>query len=248
MRKPDLASVFEWRPSGSPGATRVNVVMCTFDRVHWLPWTLAALGGQSDSAFGFVVWNNAPARTEDIKRYIRLCKPAFAVRVLTSRRNVGGLGRFAAAASGLWNPEAPCLFLDDDQLPERDWIAGMLATSPAGLTVVGFWAWRFLAGGTYWDRARCVPGESAQYIGTGGMLASAALVRDPGVFADLPKRFSFIEDLWLSYYLDAIRQVPLIAGPRLLRKVADGRDQSLSQRELKRGFLAWLRTERGWAV
>jgi cellulose synthase/poly-beta-1,6-N-acetylglucosamine synthase-like glycosyltransferase len=92
--------------------------------------------------------------------------------------------------------------LDDDQVPAPDFLQSLVGEfTPT--TVRGAWAFRFRGTRRYWDRVPAAPGERVKFCATRGMICDTRIFLESGLFG-CPRRFWFVEDLWLSYYADHI--------------------------------------------
>jgi hypothetical protein len=131
-------------------------------------------------------------------------------------RNIGCFGRFYFARD-LARAHDAVLFVDDDQDFGPTMVADQLASfRPRSLA--GWWAFTYRRGArTHGERDRVgTPLQRADYVGVGGMVADAAIFGDPGLF-DCPRRYWFVDDMWLSYFAGHVR------GWRLRRSLADFR-------------------------
>ena len=238
---------FEWKGISSPETPLANVAMCVMWRIEYLPWTLACLESQCDCKFSLFIWNNNAYRKDDIESIIAICKPSYRITAVHSDQNVGGIGRFLLLREASVSPSIPLILIDDDQVIYRSFVSEMTKLFRPNQSA-GTWAWRFNPGGGYWDRTRCLEGETAHYIGTGGLVCDPKVFLHEDFFSALPSRFSRIEDLWFSFFASQVLGHRLIAAPELVRQVRDGRDQHHSLRSLKTEFLDWLRREKLWMV
>ena len=75
-------------------------------------------------------------------------------------------------------------------------------------------------------------------------MADAAIFQDDRLF-QCPRRFWFVEDLWLSYVADHLAGFDLFKSTAQFELVEDGRDQYLSLGHTKWAFLCYL-IRRGW--
>jgi len=185
---------------GTPDATSIPLVMCLWnrpERIHDIVSMLETLDGPPVRV---LFWNNAPDKRES---YSWLADHAprgslTGIDLYTSDVNIGGLARFVATRlltnSGY---TGPVLFLDDDQDVSPSFVSDLLADY-APRSIVGWWAFDF--GVSYWERVQIDAGSTAQHVGTGGMVFDSALVRDDQFFADLPRRYAFLEDQWMSHF------------------------------------------------
>jgi hypothetical protein len=181
----------------------VIVIMCLWNRPSRIDDILALLDGQSSRGVRLMLWNNAPAHDEHYRERIASFTPQGALRsveYVSSNENLGGLARFflarRALASGTTSREF--IMLDDDQDIADSFIDDLLAAGGAH-RVAGVWAWRYL-GRSHWDRLPAIPGEPADYVGTGGCICDLSLVADTAFFTGLPRRYAFLEDQWMCAF------------------------------------------------
>lgn len=171
---------------------RLPVIFCTWRRLDRLQDTLRQLAVQ-DVPVQALIWNNSPDRG---RVDAAVGSPGFPVTVHHSSRNIGGFGRFYLAREAAEQGHASVVFIDDDQDFGPGTMTDFLATHrPRSLS--GWWALK-LSSAAYGSRVRADPGEAATLIGTGGMIADAAVFRDARLFR-CPRRYWFLEDIWLSY-------------------------------------------------
>jgi hypothetical protein len=187
------------------GAARpgdIAVIMCLWNRPLRIDSVLDELDGQSsDRTIRLLLWNN---RRSDAKYYrdrirrFNAKQSLSEVSLFTSPRNVGGMGRFFIAHK-LWKRGylGPFIMLDDDEVVSPSFIADLLRSSGVR-TVAGWWAWTM--SGDYWARTPATAGDRVSYVGTGGSICDISIVSNRRFFTDLPARFSFLEDIWMSGY------------------------------------------------
>jgi hypothetical protein len=221
-----------------PVGTQLPVIFCTWHRLGRLPRTLDLLAGQ-DVAVQAFIWNNSPDRAAVDAAAGRARVP---VTVHHSPRNIGGFGRFYLAREAAAAGHAVVVFIDDDQ-DFGPAAIGDLVRYHRPRSLSGWWAFEFRGAG-YGDRVPALPGERASYIGTGGMVADAAVFRDSRLFR-CPRRFWFVEDLWLCYFAERLAGFELYKSPAQFELAEDGRDQYLSLGRTKWNFLRYLMRQ-GW--
>jgi hypothetical protein len=180
---------------------RVPVIMCTWKRVDRLPRTLELLAEQ-DIPVALYVWNNN--RREASRLDALLARSPIPAQLVHSRRNIGSFGRFYLARE-LDDAHDVLLFIDDDQEFDRTMTTDQLASyQPESLA--SWWAFTYLPGArSYAERRRVdTPLAPADYIGVGGLVADARIFRDPALFR-CPRRYWFIDDIWLPFYAGHVR-------------------------------------------
>lgn len=219
------------------------VIVCLWNRPQRIRRTLQLLAEQEGAPpLRVIFWNNKPVNDRHYLGEIEAFGATGAIAAIdyhSSRVNIGGIARFLVARSITRDaPSTPFVMLDDDLDPSATFVRDLLAAySPR--TYAGFWAFVILD--QYWERRNAVAGEAAQYVGTGGTVCDAALVRELGFFLRLPGRFAFIEDLWASAYAASRGwRVQKVDTP--VELTSEDSNQYLGMIELKARFWAYLRT------
>lgn len=238
-----LVGVRLQRVAGPPSDDAVPVIVCLWNRPQRIRATLEVLAQQHASPpLRVIFWNNRPANDAHNLGEIERFGTAGAIASIeyhSSRINIGGIARFLVARSiTRGSTSRPFIMLDDDLDPSpafvRDLLAGFSPRSYAG-----FWAFVILD--RYWERRNAVPGEPAQYVGTGGTICDSALVRDLGFFTRLPGRYAFIEDLWASAYATS-RGWRVQKIDTHVELTSEDSNQYLGMIELKAQFWDYLRS------
>ena len=173
-------------------------MLCVWRRPERLATTLASLADQTHGPVNLWIWNNNPALRLFVDEAVTDISD-LDVDVIHSTRNVGGFGRFYIARR-LAQEHAYVIFLDDDQVPAPDFVETLVGEF-APETIKATWAFRFRGTRSYWDRIAAAPGERVKFCGARGMISDTQIFLEPGLF-NCPRRFWFVEDLWLSYYAD----------------------------------------------
>jgi hypothetical protein len=168
--------------------------------------------------------------------------PSLDVDVVHSARNVGGFGRFYYARR-IASEHPFVIFLDDDQAPGPEVIA-TLVREFRPRTAVSTWGYRFRGRHRYSERYPARPGERVKYCGTRGMICDTLAFLHPSVFA-CPKRYWFVEDLWLSYVLDDRLGWSMYKSAAEIETDADEHDQYRFLGPTKDRFHRHL-VRRGW--
>jgi hypothetical protein len=222
---------------------RVPVIMCAWKRIERLPRTLELLAEQ-ETAATLYVWNNNRRATERLDSF--LTRSPIPAQSVHCSRNIGCFGRFYMARD-LADAHDAVLFIDDDQDFGPSMVADQLASFESE-SVAGWWAFTYRPGArSHGERNRVeTPLQPADYIGVGGMIADAAIFRDPGLFA-CPRRYWFVDDMWLSYYASRIRGWRLRRSLAEFRFASDGLDLDLTLGVTKIRMFRYLK-RRGWDV
>lgn len=217
--------------------------MCTWKRVERLRRTIEQLAVQ-DTPATLYIWNNnrrVADRVDDT-----LARSPIPAQSMHSSRNVGGFGRFYLARQ-LAGAHESVVFLDDDQDFGPTMISDQLA-SHAPASIAGWWAFTFRLGAcSYAARDRVEePLGLADYVGTGGMIVDPAIFLDAGVFR-CPRRYWFVEDLWLSFYANHVRGWRLRRSHADFTFLSDGNDIDLTLGATKLRMFHYL-GRRGWKL
>jgi len=221
----------------------VPVVMCVWQRVGFLPATIAQLERQVGVRPELHLWVNNPDAAGDVQRMAATA--AIPVHVTVSPQNIGGIGRFHAARE-LADTHPYVVFIDDDQVFDEHALATLIGEAGHGRLCAQY-AFQLECPHSYWQRRLPRPGDWVQYAGTGGMVADTAIFRDPRVF-DCPARFRFVEDLWLSYFAEHVLGWSLVRSAAWFAQIDDGRNQwSSMPTDFKSEFLRHL-VAGGWQV
>jgi glycosyltransferase involved in cell wall biosynthesis len=222
------------------------IVMCTWQRLAKLPQTLDLLAQQTDQNFTFYIWNNNVEIASDVERYVT--QATLPVNVRHSEANIGGFGRFYYAHELRTQGYPYVIFIDDDQIFDTDMVKNF-RTEACPDIFTGWWAWHFVAHGSYWLRRRVKrTGEAAHYVGTCGMIMDTTLFEHEDFFTDCPEKYRLgIEDLWLSYYAHHILGWHLSKSKVKFKAQLDSHGAVLQAWDKKTAFLNYLRKQ-GWGV
>jgi hypothetical protein len=222
---------------------RVPVVMCTWKRVERLPRTLEMLAVQ-DTPATLYVWNNNRRESERVDAL--LAESPIPAQAVHCSRNIGCFGRFYLARE-LAAAHDAVLFIDDDQDFGPSMIADQMASFEQA-SLAGWWAFRYLPRATsHGERSRVeTPLEEAEYVGVGGMVADASIFTDRGLFR-CPRRYWFVDDIWLSFFASRIRGWPLRRSLAEFRFAPDDLDIDLTLGATKIRMFRYLK-RRGWDV
>ena len=187
---------------GTPSSQDVPVAMCLWNRPARIDDILSQLDAQvTGRALRLILWNNQPEHDAYYRQRInafRFSGNLASIEYFSSRRNVGGIGRFFLARKLLRSGySGHFIMLDDDQDVTTDFAASLERQS-APRELLGWWAWNYLD--SHWNRNRAIAGQEADYVGTGGSICDIELVRKLTFFTDLPRQFAFLEDQWACAY------------------------------------------------
>ncbi|MDX1765543.1 MAG: glycosyltransferase family A protein [Candidatus Saccharimonadales bacterium] len=242
----ELSSQYENRvfkranPSEQTGY--MPVVMAVWQRVENLPKTIEALKKQTGTKPVLYLWNNNPAVVSKIEKIAAQTK--LPIKIYHSAYNIGGFGRFYLARE-LAKDYVKVLFIDDDQLLAPNTVSSY-AHEFEPQSIKGYWAYKFLDQKNYWRKKIIAANQPAEYIGTGGMLVDTAIFSDPRVFK-CPKRFWFIEDVWLSFVATHYLGWKSVKTKTTLQIDEDGKDQLNKLIDQKTKMLKYL-LKKGWKI
>jgi hypothetical protein len=224
----------------------VPVVLCTWKRPERLRLTLEMLAGQERHRPRLHIWNNNAELEPELRECTRGSWP-FEIAMFTSAVNVGGFGRFLWARA-LARDESAVVFIDDDLNFRCDALATLMAEHRPR-TLTAWWAFRLLDPADYWNRSVLEPGDEADYCGTGGMVCDTAVFREAAFFA-CPERHSFLEDIWLSYYVSHRLGWRKYRSAARIAEVIDGKNQMDRDGVIdqKAEFLRLLTGDGGWRL
>jgi hypothetical protein len=223
--------------------TRVPVVMCTWKRVERLPLTLEMLAEQDTPAVLYV-WNNNRRERERVDDCLR--RSPIPAQSVHCERNIGCFGRFYLARD-LASASDAVVFVDDDMDFGRSMITDQLA-SLEPRTLAGWWAFTYRPGATTYAARDRVPAalQPADYVGVGGLVADSTIFADPGLFG-CPRRYWFVDDIWLSFYASHVRGWALRRSLAEFTFAPDEHDIDTTLWATKARMFRYLK-RRGWRV
>ena len=181
----------------------IPVVVCLWNRSSRIDAILTMLDSQStEHGLRLMLWNNNRADDAHYRERIASFRPTGALRSVeyhSSQINLGGFARFFLARR-VWSDGTESrniIIVDDDQDVSPSFVEDLLGS--AGPRIYGgVWAWHYID--SHWNRRAAEPGESVDYVGTGGSVCDLAIIADDDFFTGLPRRFAFLEDQWVSGY------------------------------------------------
>ena len=227
--------------SGSADAT--PVIMCVWRRVDQLERTITMLQEQTHPHTELHLWNNNWRLRHTVDNIVRNAR-YLPISVTHSKRNIGGFGRFYLARF-LADRHKRVILVDDDETFTPTMVED-LAAEFEPRSIYSFWAFRFTSPDDYWSRVAVRPGERADYCATCGMVVDTHVFTETGFFR-CPRRFWFVEDLWLSFYADHLLGWNLRKSSVEFGVDLDGRDQFTLLHRRKSTFLRYL-VAKGWKV
>jgi GT2 family glycosyltransferase len=215
-------------------APNIAIVMCTWKRVSRLKETLNLLSNQTYKNIKLHIWNNNFLEKDNIQNIIKE-SPNLKIEVFNSEKNVGGIGRFLYAKK-IANEYSQIIFIDDDQVFNNKFVEDF-SKMYFPKSIISWFGWKM--NGSYYNRTRINNFTECDYCGTGGMLIDSSIFLDDRLY-DIPKEYTFIEDLWLSYFAKYEHSYKLIGCNIDLKIIEDGNDQYVNLKKLKEAFYTFL--------
>jgi hypothetical protein len=232
------------RTREAPAPLRVPVVMCVWNRLERVTPILCSIERSFGVQADVYLWNNRPDATGRIVAELRGAGHSLPkVTMATSSLNIGGFGRFYWARE-IAKRHPYVVFIDDDQVLGHRALHD-LVQEHAPLSIHSVWAFRFKNRNEYWSRRHVGRGEQAKYVGTGGMIADSSIFADDGLFR-CPSRYWFMEDIWLSYYAQAVRGWNLYRSAAEIGMMLDDRGLTAVMRPAKQLCFRELNKDSRW--
>jgi len=212
--------------------------MCQWRRINNLPILLQSLKNQTFKDFRLCIWNNNINNSDSLNTILKEGCENLDIKLVHSEKNVGGIGRFVLAHDEVLNSSAEKIFfIDDDQFITDNNFLQKISDYWEPRSIKSRWSFEIT--GKYWEKNRKHNG-AVDYCGTGGMILDGAIFSNEKLF-EVPEKYQFIEDLWLSYFSKFEEGYKLEAIPECLSVLVDDNDQYHSLINLKEEFLAHLR-------
>jgi GT2 family glycosyltransferase len=212
---------------------KLAIIMCTWKRINFLSNTIKMLESQTINNFTFFIWNNNSNINEKIKDVIK--NSNLNIEVYNSNENIGGIGRFYYAKK-INKEYDKILFIDDDQKFSNKFVEQMLSYYDTK-SIISWWGWKI--NNSYFVRERKTNLENVDYCGTGGMILPSKLFENDIIF-QIPKKYQFIEDLWLSFVAKCELGYNLKGCKADIEIIVDGNDQYVNLKKLKEEFYKFL--------
>jgi glycosyltransferase involved in cell wall biosynthesis len=227
----------------------VPVIMCIWKRQENLPRTIELLKKQKNQNFDLFLWNNNQDIKVSLDGTLNNLPTTFNKYLYTHEENIGGYGRFyLARALNKLKHYKYAIFIDDDETFNESMVDDFLSEAePEKMTSI--WGHQLVKGQNYQVRRHARFGQDCQYCGTGGMVVDISIFSDNKVF-DCPKKYWFIEDLWLSYVGHTKGWKLKGSKAKVVPRHNDGKDMTVWHSgiaSLKIEMLEYLRKE-GWDV
>ena len=224
-------------PVTIPGGDRVPVIFCTWRRLARLPQMLEMLAAQ-DVPVQALIWNNSPDRDTVDKA---AASAAIPITVHHSPRNIGSFGRFYLARELAAAGHTRVIIIDDDEDFGPGTVRELLDSCPPRSLSAWFALTYSLA--DFWAPVMPEPGERVNYVGPGGMAADTAVFADPRLFT-CPRRYWFLDDVWLSWFAPRFAGYTLLRSTATLEFVEDGLNQFPALQWQRQRFWRYLASKK----
>jgi len=226
----------------------VAIVMCIWNRPERLRKTLEMLSMQKNKDFILCLWNNNNNLNTFVDNMCTEFSEDLIIKIKHSYNNIGGIGRFYFARE-IMNEYDKILFIDDDQDFNDEMVNYFLNQYDFDAVKS---RWSFIFGNKYTSRERIFDYNiNVKYCGTGGMILPSKIFGFDKIF-EIPEKYKYIEDLWLSYVVTHYLKMKLQSigdSDKFIWQIPDGKDQSTPQKILyKNEFLNYLRTIGNWKI
>lgn len=228
---------------------KIGLILVTHNRPELLPKQMRMLQRQTRQDFDLIITHGNKDTWARVRKTVKQYRPGSILRLdgneLYSFRRI-------VVANELANNYDVFLFLDDDVTIPNNYVQQCVQQFEPG-TYKSWWAWD-LNGKTYHmltDRTRITqPGIPVAYGGTGVAMVDSKLCTSPELF-DYPEHAPRMEDLWFSYVLGHLHNVP-ITYLHVEGVVLGGNDNKALYKQImrssyrKKDFVDMLIKDYGW--
>ena len=215
---------------------KLAVIMCTWKRINFLSDTIKMLESQTIKDFSLFIWNNNSNINKQIEEIVK--KTNINIEVYNSNENIGGIGRFYYAKK-INKEYDKILIIDDDQKFSNKFVEQMLSYYDTK-SIVSWWGWKI--NNSYFNRERKINLENVDYCGTGGMILPSKIFDNEIIF-NIPKKYQFIEDLWLSFVAKYQLDYNLKGCKADIEIIVDGNDQYVNLKKIKEELYLHFKTK-----
>lgn len=221
---------------------KVAIIMCIWKRVNNLNEIIKCLQKQTYKNFKLIIWDNSNEKEEVEK--IASQFSSIDIDVIKSEKNIGGIGRFYAARE-IKDSYKIIIFFDDDQFPKENFVELMVKKFEPN-TIKSRHCYKIVDNNDYWKRRKIAEGgTNINYCGTCGMVLDSKIFSFEELYS-CPKEYTFIEDLWLSFYAQHKLKWKMESIEIPLTLVDDGKDQFRGLINKKSEFLKYLVEKEKW--
>jgi hypothetical protein len=232
------------------------VIMCIWKRIHYLHKTLEKFKSQTIyNKLNIVIFNNNNKCINEIEEIIKKCD--LKIILYNSDENIGGIGRFVMTKYIYHNIHKfdKVIFIDDDQDFTKDFFESIIKLYKEDECLC-FYGKKFNDIDSYWESKQNIWtkdfGIYMDYGATCGMIINTQVFIHTDFFK-FNKKFSFVEDLWLSYFIINKLNFKIINGKdinnkiRIVRSIGNDKNaQWMILTETKNTFFNLLKGEGNW--
>lgn len=233
------------------------IIMCCYNRINLISETIKCLNNQTDKNFILYLWNNKYSEKDKLTDIISKSNANFNIICHHSKENVGGIGRFYMIRELLKTKDYKyTIFIDDDQHLDR-YVIEKFKKAAKHNHSYNWYGRKFIKGEPYANiytdghvKLNSQPinvGDEYDYGGTGGMIIDTSIFTDDNLFRTLPRKYKFVEDLWMSYYGITKLDYKFIKIDQGISQIKDGKDQCSKIWDVKNSLLQYCRSH-GWNV
>jgi hypothetical protein len=238
----------------------LKIVMCQWKRQRNIQKLIFKLNLQNDKNFELYIWNNNYEERRNLELSIKSNQPKFNVYVYHSYENVGGIGRFYMV-NHLLNVKyfRFVIFIDDDQIFNSS-LVSIFRNVAKEYHSYNWYGRKFIKGNPYVqldnngkkkdnknNRQKVLVNQEFDYGGTGGMIIDTRIFSNLNFFYEFPKEYTFVEDLWMSYFAKKYYNYKIIKVDQNIQTIKDNNDQCENIWDIKNHLLEYCR-EQGWNV
>lgn len=183
----------------------VCVVLLTWRRIPFLKKTLTMLSSQSYKNFTVRVTNANLDQAVAVDNIAKQFKQKLKIDVTHEGNDIKAFRRFTVGKELAENGVDIVMFIDDDITFASDYVERLIKEYEPKTYKSGF-AWSFQRGGENYYNYRTRRWDNEQklhYCGTGISMIDAKVFLDNRLF-NAPKEAYYIEDLWLSYFVQHV--------------------------------------------
>lgn len=222
---------------------RPEVIILIYQRPHNLKSVLAAFREQTYKNFYLRIINNNSSVNAELEKIV---EENFLPKIILehTNMNLGFAARFQAIKKSRGNP---IIFIDDDMIPERDFVEYMIEEYKKfnGKHILGWHAHIFI-GEDYLKKRNGSVHEQVDHIGCGSMVSDKKIIEDIPEMLNMPDYANKMDDMWLSFNAQK-HGYKLIKIEKRVKSLVDQHDTYLKIKNDKRNFFKFLR-KKGWRL
>lgn len=176
---------------------KAEIILLVYQRPFNLDSILNALSNQTYKNFKINILNNNKSANEKINKIIKRFSN-LNINLKHANQNLGSKAKFQIAKNTKGNP---IIFLDDDMIPEQDFVEYMIKIQKkyGKNYILGWYGYQFMNESYIKGRKFIQPYEESDFIGSGSMIIDRSIIENIKETQKIPNYIKKIEDLWLSY-------------------------------------------------